>query len=158
MVYLSNLMLVLVFLLFQGGHRVTIEAVSTEEAYGEHGKITYHTKGKFSIEPFDVKDRDAYVLLLTNASEKLMLHNFEKFSFRDVSRTSFNWSYSFTIDVPEEDFSIYAILVDRFNDDLFEQYQKDVNNMMSVEQVIGKLRKENRVDPLNFNLYYVRVN
>ena len=157
MTYILN-MLMISFLVFQGGNRVTIQAVTSEEAYGEHGKTTYHTKGNFSVEPFDIKDRDAYVMLLTNVDSKIALHNYEKFNFSDVNRTTYNWSYSFTITTPEEDFSIYAILVDRFNDNLFEEYQTAVGSMSSIEQVIGKLRKEDRVDPMNFNLYFVRVN
>ena len=110
---------------FQGGHRILVEAVTSEEAFGEHGKTTYHTKGKFNVEPFDVKDGDVYVLVMSSGGDKLLLHNYEKFNLRDVAQTNFNWSYSFTIDTPEDDFSIYAVLVDRFNDRYFERFQQE---------------------------------
>ncbi len=153
-----KLLIISSLIFFQGGHRIVVEAVTSEEAFGEHGKLTYHTKGKFSIEPFDIKDRDAYVLLVTSANDRLIFHNYEKFSFRDVTRTEYNWSYSFSIDKPTEDFSIYAILVDRFNDDHFEKYEKEVTGMSSVEQFVGQLRKLDRVDPMNYNLFWVQVN
>ena len=143
---------------FQGGHRILVEAVTSEEAFGEHGKTTYHTKGKFNVEPFDVKDGDVYVLVMSSGGDKLLLHNYEKFNLRDVAQTNFNWSYSFTIDTPEDDFSIYAVLVDRFNDRYFERFQQEAQSMTSGEQFIGVLRREDRIDPMNFNLYWVRVN
>ena len=141
---------------FQSGNSIQIDQVTKGDSFSQ-GESTYHSIGKLKVEPFDIKDRDAYVLLLSNAGGKLVFHEFEKFAFNDVNRTSFNWSYSFNISTPKDDFNVYAILVDKFSDAYFNQFEKDVANMSSIEELIGVLRKTDRIDPLNFNIFWVRT-
>ncbi len=148
-------LLVLLTFILQSGHRIQINDVTNEEVFGEHGKTLYHTLGQINVQPFDIKDSDAYVLLLTNIGGDLTLQQYEKFSFNDPTLLQYKWSYSFTIDTPEDGFSIYAVMVDKFNDKLEDQLTNEMKEMRSVEEVIGRLRRMDRVDPLNFNLFFV---
>lgn len=154
--YIIHLFIALLFVA-QGGHKIEIEDVRRGDSF-EQGQSTYHTFGKISIEPFDIKDRDAYVLLVSNSNSKLTFHEYEKFALSDVNRTTFNWSYSFNIDTPQDDFNVYAILTDKFSKNLFETFEKEVSGMNSIEQLIGKLRETGRIDPLNFTIFWVRIN
>jgi hypothetical protein len=150
-------MLLLSLFLFQGGNRIQIENVQSQAAI-DFGQMIYKAFGSFSIEPFDIKDRDAYVLLVSNANNTLALHETERFTFSKVNVLTFNWNYSFTIEKPQDDFNVYAILVDRFSDDHKKALEAEMKNMESSEEVITYLRKTDRIDPLNFAVFWVRVN
>ncbi len=155
MTYIISILLSLI--LFQGGHRIMVQDVTSEEPFGEPGKMTYHVLGSFVVKPFDVKGSDAYVLVVTNIDGKITLHNYEKFNLQDPNTVNYKFSHSFTIDKPDTDFSVYALLVDKFSDKHEEEILSKTATMGSVEELFGMLRQMDRVDPLNFNLLYVQI-
>jgi hypothetical protein len=148
----------LISLFLQGGNKIQIDDVKGKADDFDVNKITYGVFGSFNVEPFDIKGRDAYVLVLYNTGEQVTLNSYKKFSLTNVAITNYNWTSSFTIDSPDDDFNVYAILVDRFNDKYFEKFQEMATSMGSFEEIVGALRKTDRIDPLNFSVFWVRIN
>lgn len=157
MMVLFNVLFPILFSMeLQAGNRITIDDVRAESTFDQN-KTDFKAFGSFSVEPFDIKDKDAYVLYFSNLNEELVFHKFEKFQMRSVSALKFNWSYTFTVDKPKDDFNFYAILVDKFSDRYYLELSDSMGEMSSIESVVTYLRRKDRIDPMNFAIFWVRV-